>query len=291
MGYSDWWYLAADANPADGAGRPCLRGQLTAARVLGCAVGPDPPRLISPSSPAGGVALPETTSPRRVRKTFSKLEKVLDVPNLIDIQKASFRWFMGDPGDAESLDASGLRETIDDISPIRDYSERLEVRLGEYTIGDPVVSERECREKDLSFEVPVNVKVVVHQPGHRRDPRADRVPRQLPLDDRAGHVHHQRHRARRRDAAGALAGRLHHGAEGRDQAGLHRQPDAVARLVARARDRQEGPGQRPHRPQAQAADHDAPARAAGGRREHRLRRSTRPTRACWRCSTTTRSSA
>ena len=70
--------------------------------------------------------MPETTSPR-VRKTFSKLEKVLDVPNLIDIQKASFRWFMGDPSDPNSLKTSGLRETIDDISPIRDYSERLEV--------------------------------------------------------------------------------------------------------------------------------------------------------------------
>ena len=66
---------------------------------------------------------------------------------------------MGDPADPKSLAKSGLRETIDDISPIRDYSERLEVRLGEYTIGDPVVSERECREKDQSFEVPVNVKV------------------------------------------------------------------------------------------------------------------------------------
>ena len=102
--------------------------------------------------------MPETLAPRS-RRTFSKLEKVLDVPNLIDIQKASFRWFMGDPSDQASLDSSGLRETIDDISPIRDYSERLEVRLGQYTIGDPVVSERECREKDLSFEVPVNVKV------------------------------------------------------------------------------------------------------------------------------------
>src|SRR5213595_358810 len=66
---------------------------------------------------------------------------------------------MGHPDDPKSFATSGLRETIDDISPIRDYSERLEVRLGEYTIGDPVVSERECREKDQSFEVPVNVKV------------------------------------------------------------------------------------------------------------------------------------
>ena len=102
--------------------------------------------------------MPETTSPRS-RRTFSRLEKILDVPNLIDIQKASFRWFMGNPGDPSSLATSGLRETIDDISPIRDYSERLEVSLGEYTIGDPVVSETECREKDLSDEVPVNVKV------------------------------------------------------------------------------------------------------------------------------------
>src|SRR5919197_811572 len=115
--------------------------------------------LFSPTSPAGGDALPASTTAPRARRTFSKLEKVLDVPNLIDIQKASFRWFMGHPDDPRSFQASGLRETIDDISPIRDYSERLEVRLGEYSIGDPVVSERECREKDQSFEVPVNVKV------------------------------------------------------------------------------------------------------------------------------------
>src|SRR6185369_4085704 len=104
----------------------------------------------SPTSPAGGDALPASTTAPRSRRSFSKLEKVLDVPNLIDIQKASFRWFMGDPSDSDSLKTSGLRETIDDISPIRDYSERLEVALGEYTIGDPVASELECREKDLS---------------------------------------------------------------------------------------------------------------------------------------------
>ena len=44
----------------------------------------------------------------RARKTFSRLKHVLDLPNLIDIQKASFEWFLKE----------GLRETIDDISPI-----------------------------------------------------------------------------------------------------------------------------------------------------------------------------
>ncbi len=79
-----------------------------------------------------------------------------------------------------------------------------------------------------------------------------------------GHVHHQRHRARDRDPARPQPGRLPDGAQGRDQAGLHREPDAVARLVARARDRQEGRRLCAHRPEAQAADHDAPARAARG---------------------------
>ncbi len=102
----------------------------------------------------------------------------------------------------------------------------------------------------------------LHQQGHRRDPRAAGLHGRLPDDDGGRHLHHQRHGARRRDAARALAGRLHHGAEGPRQAGLHGEPDARARLLARARDRQEGPGLRAHRPQAQAAGHDAHPRAA-----------------------------
>ena len=50
----------------------------------------------------------------RARTSFSRLKHVLDLPNLIDIQKASFEWFLNE----------GLRETIDDISPIEDYTGR-----------------------------------------------------------------------------------------------------------------------------------------------------------------------
>jgi hypothetical protein len=55
----------------------------------------------------------------RARKSFSRLKHVLDLPNLIDIQKASFQWFMDE----------GLRETIDDISPIEDYTGTLAVEF------------------------------------------------------------------------------------------------------------------------------------------------------------------
>ncbi len=80
------------------------------------------------------------------------------------------------------------------------------------------------------------------------------------MDDGSRHVHHQRHRARRRDPARPVPRRLRDGAEGPREAGLHREPDAGSRLVARARDRQEGPRLRPHRPQAQAPGHRAAAR-------------------------------
>ena len=214
--------------------------------------------------------MPETTSPR-VRKTFSKLEKVLDVPNLIDIQKASFTWFMGDPADPASLKTSGLRETIDDISPIRDYSERLEVALGEYTIGDPVVPERECREKDLSYEVPVNVKVAFTNldTGEIREQTV--FLGNFPwMTDQGTFIINGTERVVVTQLVRS-PGAYIDGAEGPRQAGVHGQPDAVAGILARARDRQEGARQRPHRPQAQAAHHHAAARAAVRRREHRFR--------------------
>jgi DNA-directed RNA polymerase subunit beta len=85
----------------------------------------------------------------RARKSFSRLKHVLDLPNLIDIQKASFAWFLEE----------GLRETIDDISPIEDYTGTLAVEFGEYRFGEPPISIKECREKDLTYQAPLNMTV------------------------------------------------------------------------------------------------------------------------------------
>ncbi|MGZ8650321.1 MAG: DNA-directed RNA polymerase subunit beta, partial [Solirubrobacteraceae bacterium] len=88
----------------------------------------------------------------RTRRSFARLEKVLDVPNLIDIQKKSFDWLV----DAEG---GGLRETIDDISPIEDYTGNLAVQFGEFHFDAPVASLEECREKDLTYARPLTVTV------------------------------------------------------------------------------------------------------------------------------------
>ena len=101
-----------------------------------------------------------TTHPARVRRTFSRLGTVLDVPNLIDIQKASFEWFLNE----------GLRETISDISPIEDFTGTLAVQFERYTLGgwqpgmpmDQIVPNnpiKECREKDMVYAAPLTMEV------------------------------------------------------------------------------------------------------------------------------------
>src|SRR5436190_2845268 len=85
----------------------------------------------------------------RARKSFSRLKHVLDLPNLIDIQKASFEWFLKE----------GLQETIDDISPIEDYTGTLAVEFGDYWFGEPQFSIKECREKDLTYQAPLSMSI------------------------------------------------------------------------------------------------------------------------------------
>jgi DNA-directed RNA polymerase subunit beta len=85
----------------------------------------------------------------RKRRSYARLERVIDVPNLIDIQVASFRRFMQD----------GLRETIDDISPIEDYTGSLAVEFGDYEFEPPKLTIRECREKDQTYQAALHMTV------------------------------------------------------------------------------------------------------------------------------------
>jgi DNA-directed RNA polymerase subunit beta len=88
----------------------------------------------------------------RTRRSFARLNKSVDVPNLIDIQRRSFLW-LTDP------EKGGLRETIDDISPIEDYTGNLAVQFGEFVFDEPVASLEQCREKDLTYARPLTVTV------------------------------------------------------------------------------------------------------------------------------------
>ncbi len=95
------------------------------------------------------------------RKSFSKLPQILDVPNLIAIQTDSFEWFK----------TQGLRETIDDITPIEDYTGNYAVEFGEYEFKEPVLTLKECKDKDQTYASPlfVTVRFVNRESGEIRE--------------------------------------------------------------------------------------------------------------------------
>ena len=90
---------------------------------------------------------------QRERYSFGNLEEVLPLPNLIDIQRNSFEWLL----------ASGLSDTFRDISPIKDFSESLQLEL-EFDPTDedlqpiPKFSVEECKEKDMTYSAPIFVR-------------------------------------------------------------------------------------------------------------------------------------
>ncbi len=85
----------------------------------------------------------------RVRYNFSKLEEVLELPNLIEIQRNSYNWFLKD----------GLREVFQDVSPIQDFTGNLVLEFLDYTLGETKYSVEECKERDFTFAAPLRVKV------------------------------------------------------------------------------------------------------------------------------------
>ena len=94
-------------------------------------------------------ASPLVPAGKRQRRTFAKIPEILEVPNLIALQRDSFKWFLDE----------GLRETFRDISPIEDFTGNLAVDFGEHEFGDPKYSVEECKEKDMSYQAPLFVDV------------------------------------------------------------------------------------------------------------------------------------
>ena len=80
-----------------------------------------------------------------VRKSFARIDDTLEMPNLIEVQKKSYEWFL----------AEGLNEVLHDVSPIVDYSGNLSVDFVSYSIDpNPKYSVEECKERDATYEAP-----------------------------------------------------------------------------------------------------------------------------------------
>ena len=85
-----------------------------------------------------------------LRKSYARLDDVLDMPNLIEVQKNSYRWFL----------EAGLRQVFRDVSSISDYTGNLELSFIDYQLEDtPKYSVEECKERDATYAAPLKVRV------------------------------------------------------------------------------------------------------------------------------------
>lgn len=86
---------------------------------------------------------------KRERWSYARIQEVLEMPNLIEIQQNSYEWFLRE----------GLREMFRDISPIQDFTGNLVLEFVDYNLGEPKYTVDDCKERDVTFAAPLRVKV------------------------------------------------------------------------------------------------------------------------------------
>ena len=94
------------------------------------------------------------TTGKSMRMSYSRQKEVLQMPNLIEVQKDSYQWFLDE----------GLNEVFDDISPITDYSGQLSLEFVDFALceDDVKYTIEECKERDATYAAPLKVKVRLH---------------------------------------------------------------------------------------------------------------------------------
>ena len=85
----------------------------------------------------------------RKRRSYARISEVLDLPNLIEIQTASYEWFLEE----------GLKEMFSDISPIEDFQGNLSLEFVDYSLGESKYPVEESKERDVTYSAPLRVKV------------------------------------------------------------------------------------------------------------------------------------
>ena len=112
------------------------------------------------------------------RMSYSRQEEVLEMPNLIEVQKDSYKWFLDE----------GLKEVFDDISPIADYSGHLSLEFVDFTLCEDDVKYTidECKERDATYAAPLKVRVRLYNKENDEINEHEIFMGDLPLMTKAG---------------------------------------------------------------------------------------------------------
>src|SRR5262245_34050567 len=95
----------------------------------------------------------------RARKSFAKIGKIIDIPNLIDIQKQSYEKFLQKDVPLDKREDVGLQGVFKSVFPIKDFSETSSIEFVSYTLDKPKYDVDECRQRGMTFAAPIKVTV------------------------------------------------------------------------------------------------------------------------------------
>ncbi len=101
----------------------------------------------------------QVTMNSRLRRDFGKLRRVLDVPNLIDIQRRSYESFLQSDFGPDDRPDSGLQAVFKSVFPIKDFTGTAQLEFVSYAIGEPKYDVEECHQRGMTFSAPLKVTV------------------------------------------------------------------------------------------------------------------------------------
>jgi len=97
------------------------------------------------------------TGRKRVRKSFGRIPEAISMPNLIEVQRNSYNFFLQMDTRPENRDHLGLQEVFRSVFPIRDFSNRAELDFVRYELEQPKYDVEECQQRDMTFAAPLKV--------------------------------------------------------------------------------------------------------------------------------------
>ena len=93
----------------------------------------------------------------RLRRSFGKITEVAELPNLIEVQKASYDSFLQVGAGPDARKTGGLWEALTSVFPIKDFSEKSQLEFVDYEFEDPKYDVEECQQRGLTFAAPLKV--------------------------------------------------------------------------------------------------------------------------------------
>ena len=96
---------------------------------------------------------------KRLRKYYGKIREVLDMPNLIEVQKSSYDLFLKSGDQSEPLDGEGIKGVFQSVFPIKDFNETSILEFVSYDLELPKYDVEECQQRDMTYSGPLKVKL------------------------------------------------------------------------------------------------------------------------------------